>query len=60
MENLIYKVNKKHRNKARSRRREEGYNRLENIKIIRSISKSKLAQPANLIEEETFLDEEVV
>ena len=38
----------------------EGYNRLENIQMIRGISKSKLAQLANVIEEETFLDEEIV
>ena len=38
----------------------EGYNRLENIQIIRSIRKSKLAQLANVTEEETFLDEEIV
>ena len=39
---------------------EEGYNRLGNIQMLRGISKSKLAQLANFIEEETFLDEEVV
>ena len=39
---------------------EEGYKRLENIQMIRGISKSKLAQLANFIEEERFLDEEVV
>ena len=38
----------------------EGYNRLENIQMIRGISKSKLAQLANVIEEKTFLDEEIV
>ena len=38
----------------------EGYNRLENIQMIRSIPKSKLAQLANVTEEKTFLDEEIV
>ena len=38
---------------------EEGYNRLENIRMVRGISKSKLAQLANFIEEETFLNEDI-
>ena len=39
---------------------EESYHRLENIQMIRGISKSKLSQLFNFIEEETFSDEEVV
>ena len=39
---------------------EESYHRLENIQMIRGISKSKLSQLVNFIEEETFSDEEVV
>ena len=39
---------------------EESYHRLENIQMIRGISKSKLSQLVNFTEEETFSDEEVV
>ena len=39
---------------------EESYHRLENIQMIRGISKSKLSQLVNFIEQETFSDEEVV
>ena len=39
---------------------EEGYNWLKNIQMVQGISKSKLAELANFIEEETFADKEEV
>ena len=39
---------------------EEGYNWLKNIQMVQGISKSKLAELANFIEEEAFADNEEV